>query len=231
MNGAPQPEVVLFDVFGTTVDVLGSLNAFCQDLGKALGLSGDWASLVKEWKLGTHDALQPIVDGERPWARYDEVQRERLDSLLPKYGLNAVGVADRDRMVDGWKRLAAWPDTVEGLMRLKQSFILGAFSNGTTRLLADMAKFSKLPWDLIIGSDLFHTYKTAPGMYQGAIEVSGAPPERILLVAAHNNDLQAAREHGIRTAFIHRSTEDPEPGASCDFVASDFPDLAAQLQA
>jgi len=61
-------------------------------------------------------------------------------------------------------------------------------------------------------------------------------PEQVMLVAAHENDLQAAKTHGLRTAFVHRPLEHGPGKASSipqagtfDFVAKDFLDLADQL--
>ncbi len=222
-------EILLFDTFGTTVDWRGSLTRYCAGLSQELGLKADWEALATEWRSLYQPAIAPVRDGKRLWAGFDELHRETLDSLLPKYGLNTLRDADRDRMVQGWRLLSGWPDTVGGLHTLKESYILGAFSNGTTRQLVDMARHGGLPWDVILGADQFGIYKPAPAMYLGALRLLEAPAEAVLLVAAHNNDLQAAASHGIRTAFIYRSTEDPEPTADYTYTARDFNDLAAQL--
>jgi 2-haloacid dehalogenase len=56
-----------------------------------------------------------------------------------------------------------------------------------------------------------------------------------MLCAAHNNDLQAASELGLRTAFIQRPLEKgingpvEHPLGEWDLVASDLQDLADQL--
>ncbi len=157
------------------------------------------------------------------------MHRETLDSLLPKYGLNTLSDPERDRLVQGWHLLSPWPDVVAGLGALKEHGLVCAFSNGTTRQLADMARFGKLPWDLIVGADQFGTYKPAPEMYLGAVRLLGAPAGAVMLVAAHNSDLQAAASHGLETAFLYRPTEDPEPTAPYTYTAHSFEDLALQL--
>ena len=57
-----------------------------------------------------------------------------------------------------------------------------------------------------------------------------------MMVAAHNDDLHAARERGMRTAFVLRPTEygpdqtgDLAPDGDWDVVARDFLDLADKL--
>ncbi len=45
---------------------------------------------------------------------------------------------------------------------------------------------------MVFGADMFRTYKPAAAMYEGAVEFVGMRPEEVLIVAAHNEDLQAA---------------------------------------
>ncbi len=222
-------QALLFDTFGTTVDWKGSLTAYCARVGAEFAVSAAWEDLVVEWRSLYQPAIAPVREGTRLWAGFDELHRETLDSLLPKYRLNTLSDSNRDRLVAGWHLLAPWPDAVAGLLRMKQHSIVGAFSNGTVRQLIDMAKHSGLPWDVTLGADLFRTYKPAPAMYQGALALLGAPPDSVVLVAAHNHDLQAAAKTGMRTAFIYRPTEDPAPTGDYTFTANDFNDLAAQL--
>ncbi|WP_255424374.1 haloacid dehalogenase type II [Acidipila sp. EB88] len=219
----------MFDTFGTTADWKSSLVEHCAAIAAAAGLRADWPAFVTEWRSLYQPAIAPVRDGQRLWADFDELHRETLDTLLPKYALNTLSDADRDHMVYGWHLLHGWPDTVQGLTRLRQRHILGALSNGTTRQLVDMAKRSAFPWDVIFGADQWQTYKPAPALYLGALKLLKAPASSVVMVAAHNNDLQAAQNHGLQTAFIHRPTEDPAPTARYTYIATDFNDLATQL--
>lgn len=231
MNPPVELEAMLFDTFGTVLDWKSSLVARCQRFGAQHNLSADWEALVVEWRSRYKPAIAPVREGKRLWADFDELQREELDGLLPKYGLNTLSDEDRQLLVHGWHRVEPWPDAVPALEKLKRRFILAPLSNGTVRQLADSAKHGGLPWDLILGADIFRTYKPAPELYRGAIGLIGSPPERILMVASHNEDLQAAQREGLRTAFLTRPTEDPEPTGHYDFVARDLADLATQLGA
>ena len=63
-------------------------------------------------------------------------------------------------------------------------------------------------------------------------------PDEICMVAAHNGDLAAARQCGMRTAFVARpaehgpgQTSDLEPEQDWDVVAKDFVELAQMLGA
>ncbi len=224
-----QIRVLLFDTFGTTADWRGSLTRELAAFGQAAGRSADWDALAVEWRSLYQPAVASVRDGERLWAGFEELHRETLDMLLPKYGLNTLSDVERDELVLLWRRLEGWPDAVEGLMKLKRDRIIGAFSNGTTRQLVEMARFAGFPWDVILAADQFQTYKPAPALYEGALRVLQAAPETVMLVAAHNNDLQAAAKQGMRTAFVYRPTEDSEPQGEYTCVARDFVDLAEQL--
>jgi 2-haloacid dehalogenase len=99
-----------------------------------------------------------------------------------------------------------------------------------------MAKNAGLPWDVILCAELFRHYKPDPEVYRGAIELLNLRAHEIMLVAAHNYDLRAARSHGMRTGFVLRATEygpnqatDLKAEEDWDIVAVDFHGLADAL--
>jgi len=99
-----------------------------------------------------------------------------------------------------------------------------------------MAKFAGLPWDTVLGADLFHHYKPDPEVYLGAAALLDLAPAQVMMVAAHTGDLDAAAKLGLRTAFVHRPLErgpgrgrPRPPDGAYDVVAADFRDLAARL--
>ena len=70
----------------------------------------------------------------------------------------------------------------------------------------------------------------------GTAALLGLEPQECALVAAHNNDLAAARDLGFKTCFVTRPTEhgpgqtkDLTAERDWDVVARDFLDLAGQL--
>ena len=88
-----------------------------------------------------------------------------------------------------------------------------------------------LPWSVVFGADMFRTYKPAAQMYTGACALLGLAPRQVLMVAAHNEDLQHAAGQGMKTCFVYRPTEDAEPAAHFDYVVDDFEQLARVLGA
>ncbi len=222
---------LLFDTFGTTVDWLSSMTAHGERLGAERGIAADWRGLMLDWRSRYKPAIKPVREGRRRWAGFDELHREELDKIVKKRGAAGLSGADRDLLTHGWHYLGAWPDAVPGLHRLKQKFVIAPLSNGTTRQLIDMAKWSGLPWDMVFGADMFRSYKPDPRLYQGAAALLGLEPGECMMVAAHNEDLQAAKKLGLRTCFVHRTTEDAEAASGFDCVVSDFEELATELGA
>ena len=85
--------------------------------------------------------------GEQGWTLIDALHRQILDEILPRFGLAHLGEAERQHLNRVWHRLHAWPDSVQGLTRLKQRYTITTLSNGNIGLLTHMAKRAGLPWD------------------------------------------------------------------------------------
>ena len=229
-------KAVVFDTFGTVVDWRSSLIDDFETFGQRRGISADWAGLVDAWRGGYEASKDKVRTGAVSWTNLDDLHREALDELIERFGIAGLSKADRDWLNRGWHRLRGWPDAVEGLARLKRRFVIGPLSNGNVALLVNMAKHAGLPWDMIFSAELFRRYKPHPDTYLGVGRLLGLEPGEVMLTAAHNYDLRAARDQGLRTAFIPRPQEyglhqnqDLAPEEAWDLVADDLIDLAGQL--
>lgn len=224
-------KAILFDTFGTTVDWLSSMTAYGQRLGAEKGIEADWEGLAKAWRARYQPAVKPVREGKRPWTGFDTLHREQLDKIIGDFGkAKKLSSSDRDVLTRGWHYLQPWPEVVPALNTLKRHFIIGPLSNGTTRQMIDLARWSGLPWDVVFGADMFRTYKPADKLYLGAAAFLSLQPAEILMVAAHNQDLEAAKKNGLRTCFVHRPTEDPGPTGTFDFVVDNCEHLASTLE-
>ena len=226
------PKILAFDVFGTVVDWHGSIVAEMARLYPQV----DGNAFALAWREGYRPAMARVMSGELGWTRIDELHRMILDDILPRFGLQAMPEAERRLLNRVWHRLNAWPDVVPGLMRLKQRHVICTLSNGNIGLLTNMAKHAGLPWDCVLSAEVFKAYKPHPDTYLGVARVFDLPPQQVALVAAHHDDLAAARGCGLRTAYIERPHEfgvaqpkdvSPQPGN--DLHAQDLNDLASML--
>src|SRR5204863_7895100 len=109
---------------------------------------------------------------------------------------------------------------------------------GNIALMTDLASDAGLPWDAILGAELVKHYKPDHEVYESAATFLDVPRERVMMVAAHLGDLRAAKQVGLRTAFVVRPREygpegkpDLKADGIADISATDFNDLARQLGA
>ena len=196
-----------FDVFGTVVDWRSSVIREGQMLSAAKGLQVDWAAFADAWRAGYAPAMDRTRGAGRDWADIDTLHREILDGLVPRFGLQALDEAELTALNLVWHRLMPWPDSVAGLHRLKSRWAVSTLSNGNVSLLVDMAKNAGLPWDCVLSAELARRYKPDPEVYLMAARLLGCVPGELMMVAAHVDDLQAARACGLRTAYVHRPLE------------------------
>ena len=229
----------VFDVFGTLVDWRGGVAreaaAFLQRHGRSAQEAGTFADA---WRARYQPAMERVRSGERAFMKLDMLHRENLEEVLSEFGIDRAQVqaAELDDLNLAWHRLDPWPDTVEGLTRLKSRYIIAPNSNGNIRLMIDMAKHGRLPWDAILGAEVARAYKPTPDAYLRTVDVLMLSPAEVCMVAAHNSDLASAQKCGLRTAFIPRphehgaaQTTDLKPEGNWDWVARDLVDLAKQL--
>ena len=238
MNNTPSnqctvnPKVLAFDVFGTVVDWHSSIARDVQALRPHI--DGDAFALA--WRAGYQPAMRRVMSGELGWTLIDDLHRLILDDILLTFGMTDLTEPQKQQLNLAWHRLAAWPDTVVGLTRLKSKFTICTLSNGNLGLLTNMAKRAGLPWDCILSAEVFRAYKPDPATYLGVAKVFNVLPPEVMLVAAHQDDLAAARACGLQTAYIERSTEfgphhakDVSPNPANTLHAVDFLALAQQL--
>jgi 2-haloacid dehalogenase len=182
--------------------------------------------------------MEEIRSGRRPFVRLDVLHRENLIKVMNDYGIDAASISadELDELNHAWHRLDPWPDSVEGLLRLKRRFMIAPLSNGNIRLMVDMAKRAALPWDAILGAEVVRAYKPSPQVYVETVEILCLQPAEVCMVAAHNGDLAAARACGLKTAFVVRPVEhgpnqqsDLRAEQPWDYAATGLNDLATQL--
>ena len=199
----PRPKILAFDIFGTVVDWHGSIAREIDAM--ELGVSGNEFALA--WRAGYQPAMQRVRSGELGWTRIDELHRMILDDLLARFAITHLDETQKQHLNRVWHRLDPWPDSVQGIARLKTRHIVCTLSNGNIGLLTDMAKRAGLPWDCILSAEVFRAYKPDPATYLGVASTFDADPDEVMLVAAHHDDLAAARACGLLTAYIERPLE------------------------
>lgn len=75
-------------------------------------------------------------------------------------------------------------------------------------LLDDLNAYAKLHFTHVFSAEVFGSYKPSPKVYLGAVERLGLRPGDCAMVAAHLDDLKAAKSHGLQTVYVERPGEE-----------------------
>lgn len=228
----------MFDVFGTLVDWREGVAAAAVEAFAARGLDLDPHAFADHWRGRYQPAMERVRTGGRGYVPLDVLHRENLDETLEAFGVgDAFDEAARDALNRAWERLPPWPDVREGLDRLRPLGLLAPCSNGSIALMTRLARFAGLRWDAVVGAEVARDYKPKQEVYRAAARALGLPPGRVVMVAAHEDDLAAARAAGLATAFVPRPREHgpdgapgPAPEGDWDLVADDLVALAARAE-
>ena len=141
-------KAVLFDTFGTIVDWRSSIareSTVFANAHEIVNFDGD--GFARTWRAGYRPGMAKVTTGKRPWVSIDVIHRERLDEILPQFGLSMLDEAERYQLNRAWHRLTPWPDSVAGLQRIKSKYLISPLSNGSVVLLSTMAKSAGIHWD------------------------------------------------------------------------------------
>ncbi|MER2509324.1 MAG: haloacid dehalogenase type II [Amaricoccus sp.] len=230
-------KAIAFDLQGTTADFYQPLLRAGTVINRSKGLGIDWTEVSTAWRGLYRQTLDDVIAGKRRWMRVDAIYREALDTLLKQRAL-ALTLQERDALNAVWSRLDPWPDSVEGLTRLRRRFTVSTLSNTGMAAAVAIVKQADLPFDAVLTAELAKIYKPAPAVYQLAVDYLGYRPDQILMVACHKYDLRAAGAFGMRTAFVARPLEfgpeahpDIASESWIDCCADSFTSLADRLGA
>lgn len=220
------PRALFFDTFGTVVnwrpcvtEALKStaskvLSAADRDIpaslrARASALSEqDWLDLAVAWRR-SYGVFTRNFDPSTEFISVDQHHYNALKILLQERGI--LELFNENELWDltfAWHRLDPWTDSSEGLALLNTKFITSTLSNGNVSLLEDLKKHGSLPFTHLISSEHFGAYKPSPLVYKGAAKKLGLEPSQCALVAAHLNDLEAAKNCGFHTVYVEREHEE-----------------------
>ncbi len=231
-NPLESVDTLAFDIFGTVLDLTGSLlppiRAFLEGRDTDVDADTLWAEWRARQRVDQYqDAL--LMAGH---CGYQESCRRAF-----AYCLQANGVPYTDSEVAEFMRcyqdLSPFEDAVRGLERLRRSgrYRLVALSNGEPDFLEHLASNRiKVDFDAIISVQEGGAFKPHPGVYRAAARILESEPHNIMMVAAHSFDIMGARASGYRGAFVNRyALPFEETPYQPDLVVDDFSQLGDRL--
>ena len=228
------PKAYIFDVFGTLVDWRESVAKQAKVVFSERGIAADPHAFADYWRGRYQPGMERIRSGNRGYVALDVLHLENLTETLEHFDIaDQFDDAARHEMNTMWEKLDPWPDVVEGLAALKKRDIIAPCSNGSIALMTRLAKYAGLPWDCILGADIAQNYKPQTEVYHACCNALRLEPGDVMMVAAHNDDLEAARACGLQTGFTPRVSEygpyqskDFEPTSDWDWIGEKLMALA-----
>ncbi len=191
---------VLFDVFGTLLDV-HSVTARAEQLfpGQGSQLSHLWRDKQLEYTR-----LRTLSDRYVPFTQITE------DALLFACDVLhlPLDAAARGLLMHEYTQLAAFSDVVPALRRLQHNGLtLGVLSNGDPGLLEDGLHGAQLEeyFDLILSADQVRAYKTSNAVYALGPHTLNCAARDILFVSSNGWDAVCATLFGYTTCWVNRN--------------------------
>jgi 2-haloacid dehalogenase len=195
----PKLRAVLFDVFGTLLDVQS-----VADRADAL-FPGHGTRLAAAWrdKQLEYTRLRTLSGRYVPFSQLtDEALQVTADALgLP------LDAASRGLLMHEYGRLKVFDDVLSSLERLKQrDLTLGVLSNGDPGLLDDALEGAGLGeyFDLVLSADAVRAYKTAPAVYELGERSLRHPAAECLFISANGWDACGAAWYGYTSFWVNR---------------------------
>ncbi len=232
-----QLKALTFDIIGTVFDAYDGLAQGVGPLNVKYGVSVNGAAFASGSLSGYSEGIGEVLSSGN-WVPPDTILQNATRANLPIAQLGAKADAAVQDYFRLWHALPPWPDAAAGMAALHKHYALAVLSNMSVTTQSALRAHAKLPFDKLLSAETVQRYKPDPGVYQTALSSLGLGASEILMVAAHNYDLNAAKAQGFRTAFVGRPTElgpggspgnNPDP--SFDFNATSLIDLAEQLGA
>ena len=220
-----------FDVFGTVLDLTGSLTPptrqFLQRKGTAVSAETFWDQWRARQRIEQYqDSLMMLGH-----SGYLETCRKALLYCLRLYNVPFTDGEVRGFM-QAWQELTPHADVAEGLRRLRKRYKLVALSNGEQAYLEHLEKERmRFGFDALISVQRAGMFKPHPSVYRTAAMALGAAPHEIMMVAAHAFDIMGARACGYRGAYVNRYRLPYEESPfKPDIEVRDFVELADRLE-
>jgi 2-haloacid dehalogenase len=194
----------VFDAYGTLFDVSSVARGAHDTLGDT------WEALSDLWRMKQlqYTWLRGLAGNH---ADFWQVTRDALD-----FSMSTLGITDndlRDRLMNQYLSISAYPEVADTLRRLKTSGVkLAILSNGTPKMLASAVENSRLGglFDAVLSVEEVGVFKPHPSVYQLASDRMGVAPEHICFISSNGWDAYSAKALGFHVLWCNRFAQAPE---------------------
>jgi 2-haloacid dehalogenase len=196
-------KVVMFDQYGTVVDMQKGLTEIAAPFLQGKGWTGKPGSFVTWWRR-THfenSMIDALLHKEH--TPYREVGHAAVAYTMDRAGIEYTEEEVR-YLVGCIERLEPFPDVPAALALLKTKYKIVVLSNGDPDMLETAKRYHKIPFDRVISVAEAGSFKPHVVTYTKAAELMGVRMDEVLFVANHAFDCIGAKAAGMHTAFIDR---------------------------
>lgn len=196
-------KVVMFDQYGTVVDMQGGLTQVATPFLRDKGWNGNPSSFVTWWRR-THFE-NSMIDAllHKSHTPYREIGHRAVSYTLERAGISFTR-EEVEYLVSCIERLRPFPDVPEALARLQTKYKIVVLSNGDRDMLETAKQYHQIPFDNVISVAEANSFKPHVATYSKAAEIMGVRMDEVLFVANHAFDCLGAKSAGMRSAFIDR---------------------------
>ena len=196
-------KVVMFDQYGTVVDMQAGLTEIAAPFLKQKGWNGNPGSFVTWWRR-THFE-NSMIDAllHKAHTPYREIGHAAVAHTMDRAGIDYTP-EEVKYLVGCIERLKCFPEVPEALARLKTKYKIAVLSNGDPDMLEAARKHHGIPFDEVISVAVANSFKPHVATYTKAAEIMRLRMDEVLFVANHAFDCIGAKAAGMHSAFIDR---------------------------
>ncbi len=213
-----ETRALVFDLYGTVVDMQSGLTATVTPFLKKKGWEGNPSSFVTWWSM-----IDALLDrGHTP---YRQIGHRAVSQVMDRCGI-AHSQDDVTWLVSQIEQLKPFPDVIRALTQLHKRY---------RDMLENARPHIGFPFDRFISVQEAGYFKPHFATYDAAEEIINAEwptIERsgIIFVANHAFDCIGAKAHGFRTVFVDRRKRPfGQSPHQPDLIVANFAELAATL--
>jgi 2-haloacid dehalogenase len=193
-----KPAAVVFDLFGTLLDI-GSLR------DAASVVAGDPAAFVATWreKQLAYAFASAIMGAHED---FDAMTEHGLRYAAAKHGV-VLAASDATRLVEAWQNVAPYPDAVPALRALgERGLTCAVLTNGTPATSAAAIRNAGIEalLDATLSVESAGVFKPDRRVYALVTERYGVAAERLVFVTANGWDATGAAAFGMRVVWCNR---------------------------
>ncbi len=213
-------KVVIFDAYGTLLDVNAAMRAHAARLGP------DWQRISTEWRQ-KHIEYTWVrsLAGPGHYRDFWQLAQEALAFVAARHGISDVNLL-RD-VLGAFRRLDAYPEAANVLRGLAGRGIGRAIlSNGEPGMLTEAVEAAGIAelLDDVLSVDAAGVYKPDPRVYALATARFGLPAKEMAFVSSNPWDAFGARAFGFRVFWVNRAGQPDEYGLRSE--ATELTDLS-----